>query len=152
MGRERFERLLGMLPAGVDVLGVDEHTAVSLDFHSGTVLVLGRGGMSWLSSDGRQLRCEAGSSVAFEALGLSRVPAASDGIPDAVWAAVREADSAAEAVPAPSEDIEVLVEQRNAARTRGDWRTADQLRQQIGEAGWEVRDTPDGPVLLPVSD
>lgn len=150
MGRERFERLLGMLPAGIDVLGVDEHTAVFLDFHSGKALVLGRGGMSWLFSDGRQLRCEAGSSCSFADLGLSRFPLGSDGIPEAVWEAVRKAGEAADVAPAPSEEIERLVQQRNAARTRGDWGMADQLREQISDAGWEVRDTPDGPVLLPL--
>src|SRR5262249_50973865 len=43
MGRDRFERLHTMLPAEVDVLGIDEHTAVFLDFRQGQILVLGRG-------------------------------------------------------------------------------------------------------------
>src|SRR6266446_5729884 len=31
MGQERFERLLGLLPSDVDVVGIDEHTALMLD-------------------------------------------------------------------------------------------------------------------------
>jgi hypothetical protein len=149
MGGERFERLLAMLPPDVDVLGVDEHTAVFLDFESGEALVLGRGGMTWLSA-GRVSRFDAGTSVSFETLGLSRVPGSADGIPAHVWeaalAAVEAADSVA--VVEPPERVQALVAARSAARESGDWATADHLRQQISSAGWEVRDTPEGPQLV----
>jgi hypothetical protein len=151
MGGDRFERLLAMLPPEVDVLGVDEHTAAFLDFHSGTVLALGRGGITWLSG-GRSSRYEAGASVPMESLGLSRTPASHNGIPEAVWQATLEAVEATEAAPAqqPSDTVQTLVAERDAARARGDWTSADQLRQQITAAGWEVRDTPEGPQLVPV--
>src|SRR6266704_3482829 len=32
MGQDRFERLLELLPPDVDVVGIDEHTALMLDF------------------------------------------------------------------------------------------------------------------------
>ena len=48
MGQERFERLLGLLPSDVDVVGIDEHTALMLDFAAGMAVVFGRGGVSWL--------------------------------------------------------------------------------------------------------
>jgi hypothetical protein len=149
MGRDRFERLHAMLPRDVDVLGVDEHTAVFLDFVEGTALVLGRGGMTWLNS-GSSLRVEAGSSVALETLGLSQRPAMRDGIPDSVWDAVQQAAESSESdlTPQPSAAVEALVAERTEARARGDWAAADQLREQISSAGWEVRDTPDGPVLM----
>jgi len=44
----------------------------------------------------------------------------------------------------PPEIIE-LVEQREAARRDKDFTLADQLRDQIAEAGYTVEDTPDGP-------
>lgn len=44
---------------------------------------------------------------------------------------------------APAE-VRALAEQRERARRARDWATADQLRQQIGTAGWEVSDGPDG--------
>ena len=62
MGRDRFERLQAMLPADIDVLGVDEHTAVFVDFFDGTAHVLGRGGMTWLSQ-GRSSRFEESSQM-----------------------------------------------------------------------------------------
>src|SRR5579859_7987256 len=55
MGQERFERLLGLLPSDVDVIGIDEHTALMLDFAAGTAVVFGRGGASWLR-DGSMTR------------------------------------------------------------------------------------------------
>jgi glycosyltransferase involved in cell wall biosynthesis len=44
-------------------------------------------------------------------------------------------------------DVRRLLEQRQAARERRDFATADALRDQLRQAGWLVRDTPDGPEL-----
>src|SRR5713101_7212265 len=62
MGQERFERLLGLLPSDVDVVGIDEHTALMLDFAAGLGVVFGRGGVSWLR-DGATTRVDAGASI-----------------------------------------------------------------------------------------
>jgi cysteinyl-tRNA synthetase len=44
-------------------------------------------------------------------------------------------------------EVNELVEQRAAARSGKDWAASDQLRDQLRELGWEVRDTPDGQKL-----
>ena len=44
--------------------------------------------------------------------------------------------------------LQKLAEQREQARMDKDFSRADELRQQIEEAGFEVEDTPDGPRLL----
>jgi len=54
-----------------------------------------------------------------------------------------------EDVHAPREVLE-LVEQREAARARREWAEADRIRDELRSRGWEVRDGPDGPELLPV--
>jgi cysteinyl-tRNA synthetase len=54
----------------------------------------------------------------------------------------------AEAVQAPP-DVLGLVDQRQAARARGDYAEADRIRDQLKSRGWDVRDGPDGPELLP---
>jgi cyanophycinase-like exopeptidase len=151
MGRDRFERLFAMLPPDVDVLGIDEHTAVVLDFSEGTATVLGRGGMSWISG-GRTSRFEGGASETLDSFGLTRLPSSQDGIPDAVWEATLEAEraSAVPVVHEPATAIQSLVAERTHARERGDWSEADRLREQISSAGWEVRDTPSGPLLIPL--
>lgn len=41
--------------------------------------------------------------------------------------------------------VELLLELREAARSRGEYATADRIRDRLAEAGVEVRDTRDGP-------
>ena len=49
---------------------------------------------------------------------------------------------------APAE-VQELAQRRDAARKARDFAAADALRQQIGELGWDVRDTAQGPELRP---
>jgi cysteinyl-tRNA synthetase len=56
----------------------------------------------------------------------------------------------AEASQAPAEVIE-LAERREQARQDRDFAAADELREAIRRHGWEVRDGPDGPELLPAA-
>jgi cysteinyl-tRNA synthetase len=56
--------------------------------------------------------------------------------------------SVAESVEAPA-DVVDLAERRQAARAAGDFAGADQLRDEIVAAGWEVRDVADGFQLVP---
>ena len=46
-------------------------------------------------------------------------------------------------------DIRDLAEQRQAARTAGDFAEADRLRGEIEASGWEARDVADGFQLVP---
>jgi cysteinyl-tRNA synthetase len=46
-------------------------------------------------------------------------------------------------------DVGRLLEQRQAARERRDFAAADAIRDQLRQAGWLIRDTPDGPRLDP---
>jgi hypothetical protein len=59
MGLERFGVLRRMLPPGAVVLGVDEHTACTLDLEAGRAEVRGRGGVTILRGEDA-LRHEAG--------------------------------------------------------------------------------------------
>ncbi len=49
-------------------------------------------------------------------------------------------------VPPEAQD---LVNARERARAAGDYGEADRLREKLREIGWEVRDGPEGPELLP---
>lgn len=55
-----------------------------------------------------------------------------------------------EAADVPSE-IAALAEQRLAAKQAKDWAEADRLRDEIGDAGWEIKDTKEGYELCPKS-
>jgi cysteinyl-tRNA synthetase len=54
--------------------------------------------------------------------------------------------------PKAPEGVQGLADQRERARSERDFALADQLREAIAELGWEVRDSPAGPELLPLSD
>jgi hypothetical protein len=51
MGMDRFEHLRSMLPGDAVTLGIDEHTACTLDLQAGAVEVRGRGGVTVLAGD-----------------------------------------------------------------------------------------------------
>jgi cysteinyl-tRNA synthetase len=53
------------------------------------------------------------------------------------------------ALERPPADVLELVAERQRAREEQDFEVADRLRAQIGERGWAVEDTADGPVLVP---
>jgi cysteinyl-tRNA synthetase len=54
-----------------------------------------------------------------------------------------------EQAQAPAPALELL-SARERARAARDWAAADLIRTQLRELGWEVRDGPDGPELLPL--
>ncbi len=60
-----------------------------------------------------------------------------------------------ETLLAPAEtvdaDAEGLMRKREAARAAGDFERADRLREELASRGYEVRDTPQGPRLVPRS-
>jgi hypothetical protein len=148
VGRERFERLLAMLPGDLTVVGVDEHTGLVIDPAAGVARVLGRGGVTVISSAGWQRRHERKSAFALADLGPFRLPAPEEGLDPAVWADMAgEAaadDGAAPEVPA---EVLALVSARQGARAARDWAAADAIRGQLAGLGWQVKDTPAGPVV-----
>ncbi|MEA2211483.1 MAG: cysteinyl-tRNA synthetase [Solirubrobacteraceae bacterium] len=52
--------------------------------------------------------------------------------------------------PAPPADALDRLEERQRARAQRNFARADELRAELRELGWEVRDGPEGPELLPV--
>jgi cysteinyl-tRNA synthetase len=58
-------------------------------------------------------------------------------------------DISAEVGPVP-EEVTRLAERRAAARANGDFKLADDLRQEIVRFGWEVQDVAEGYRLIPI--
>jgi len=149
MGKARFAQLLALLPHGITVLGIDEHTALAMDFVTARCDVMGRGGVTVVKA-GQEQYFSSGQDFSLTRLGAFQLPERSEGLPadvlEEAWAAQTETDVAR---PLPPHEVIALVEERQAARARRDWTTADALRRQIAEAGWNVQDTPDGPRLEP---
>ena len=48
-------------------------------------------------------------------------------------------------------DVLELRDARERARATRDFTTADRIREQLRDRGWEVRDGPGGPELLPAA-
>jgi cysteinyl-tRNA synthetase len=48
------------------------------------------------------------------------------------------------------EELRRLAEQRDVARAARNFERADAIRDQLAEAGWQIRDTPDGAKLVPL--
>jgi hypothetical protein len=150
MGQERFRQLLALLPANVNVVGIDEHTALIFDFAGGICRVMGRGGVTVLRQ-GQQERFNQGQSFSVAALGPFGMPRPANGIAPDVWAsllAAQEEPTETTAVVPP--EVLSLARERQAARARRDWLTADELRARITALGWQVRDTDAGFDMQPI--
>jgi cyanophycinase-like exopeptidase len=151
MGRARFAELLHLLPADVTVVGIEEHTGFLIDVGEGCCRVVGRGGVAILR-EGEETAYQSGQCLSLAALGPFQMPPDADGVSPDVWARVREAETVACRPPSPEApaDIWRLAQEREAARSAGDWVNADAVRERIQARGWHVRDTPEGPGLAPL--
>jgi cysteinyl-tRNA synthetase len=54
------------------------------------------------------------------------------------------------AAAGPDEDAEALLHARERARAEKDYAEADRLRDVLASRGWQVRDSADGPSLVPI--
>lgn len=146
VGKERFDELIRMLPSDVTVVGIDEHTAVTLDLVAGQAQVLGQGRIT-VAYDGREVAFSDGETFDLRLLGAFRGADLLAQLPQSV------VDEALAALDAPTDaaphEVQALANERQLARIRRDWTTADQLRNKIEALGWQVQDTADGPTLTP---
>jgi hypothetical protein len=155
VGKQRFDELLGILPCDCTILGIDEHTGVVIDLEHGTCQVLGKDSVHILRAG--QLVAEFKSGERFDLALLGKyIPLSdpADGLLPEVWQMVYEhqqQQKAKKELP-PEIPAEVLqwVVLRQQARSEKDWGTADKLRHQITEAGYQVKDSPTGPLVEPL--
>ncbi len=145
MGRERYERLVSLLPPAVMVVGIDEHTVLLINLGTARAEVRGRGSVT-LIRDGHERHLPRGTQLPLSAFGSFQLIDLAAGLPADVWAETAGLDPA----PVPVEPaVQALIVARQAARERRDWAQADALRQELAALGWQVQDTPSGPVAKP---
>ena len=177
IGQHRFAQLMEMLPPDLTVLGIDEKTALIMEPGEGNCQVIGLGGITLIHTghehardlnlvdveetsldrvaiqrQGHVHRFMNGESFALGECCALVVPADGEGLPPQVWQQALAAQKSPAPVQQakPSEDVYRLVSDRQAARANKDWTRSDELRKQIAELGWQVRDTPEGPQLEPI--
>jgi hypothetical protein len=160
MGRERFDELCRLLPAGQRLVGIDEMTALILDIEAGTGQVMGKGCVTLMQTPNEQTALpgqeqtevkifNSGQQFSLEEHCPLYPPAPGAGIPAQAWQHALQAagDPCPEVEPPPS--VLALVEARQELREQKDWAAADRLRDEILELGWSVSDGPEGPRLEP---
>jgi hypothetical protein len=152
LGQDRFEQLLAMLPEDTArrIVGIDEATALTIDFTGGICQVIGAGAVT-IMHGGEARRFDAGTHFSLDHLGAHRLLPEHEVIPNTIWQQTAEGITRAALVrrnrPQPGAVELDLLRQRSEARSRKDWAEADRLRQQIEAHGWRVLDTPEGSQL-----
>jgi hypothetical protein len=153
MGQERFNKLLEMLPSDQTILGIDEHTSVTIDFRKGSCHVRGKDTAIVLRKGEKRI-FRTGTSFPLDILGNWHVPEGNAGIDPSVWDqaiwAEAEKEQELSSVPELTPEVLSLSQAREKARSENDWETADRIREQISALGWQIEDTPEGSRLIPV--
>ncbi len=150
MGEERFNLLKAQLDPALTILGIDENTAVLIDFDQETCRVIGREGVHIFR--GRdEWHLTRGEKFSLNLLGKITWTEPSAGIPSQVWESIHQANQVRQAVntkPLEVPDlVKDLVSKRQEARLASNWSQADLLREKVQELGWNVIDTQDGPEI-----
>ena len=141
IGLERFNQWCDDLPKEHTTLGLDEHTGLIIDFKAGICSVNGVSSATLLRDcDPRIYPSKA--EIPFSELGEFNLNGI-ENIRSEAW----EMIAAAVVQPGPQKipgEVLALLEARQKARQAKDWQRSDELRQQISDLGWTVKDTPGG--------
>lgn len=145
MGSSRFEELYGLLPDNITVVGIDELTTLVIDLAGERCDVMGAGQVH-LIRGGKEKIFETSTSFESSELGDFRPSGTPDKWPANIEQMLveRKPDGGQVIIPP---HIAALAEERQRARDRKDWKAADRFRDQIESLGWQITDTPEGPVL-----
>ena len=142
IGKPRMDALLSTIPDGTTLVGIDEHTGLTLDFSERSCRIVGKGTVT-LIRGGEERAFGPDSDFAMSELGAVHIPEPQDGIRPDVWADAVAAQKTDE-VTLPDE-VAALIAEREEARRLKNWEQADILRGRLLETGYTVVDTPDGP-------
>lgn len=145
VGKARMVALLSTLSSDTTAVGIDEHTALTLDFSDRLCRVVGKGVVT-LIREGTERTFGTGSNFPMSELGAVRIPDAQEDISPYVWAETVAAQQARETAAStlPSE-VATLIAEREEARRIKHWEKADALRERLAEMGYSMTDTPEGP-------
>jgi hypothetical protein len=139
IGERRLQLLEAELPAGVSILGIDEHTAAIIDLDSRTLTVQGKGGVHWRSK-GAVSDFAAGSTIALSELGANALAFDALTPVEVVASATRnEVDDETRQLRDEAL-VAALDEVRTQARAQGHYDIADAIRNALANFGVVIRD------------
>jgi len=139
IGERRLQLLEATLPAGVSVLGIDEHTAAIISLADRTLTVQGKGEVHW-RSNGTVSTFATGTTMALTDLGANAealevlTPVEVD-VP-----VLRNADDESARRERDEALITALDSVRSQARSQGQYEIADAIRLALADFGVTVRD------------
>jgi hypothetical protein len=151
MGQDRFNHMRTLLPPNQTIVGIDEHTALVMDLPNKKCRVMGKGGVTLIKNNSEQ-HFESDQNFDITELGPYTIHPPESIVPADIWQQVLTAHTKnqRDVHPIqPSSKVLTLVNDREDARAKKDWATADKLRDQIETQGWHLMDTPSGPHLQP---
>lgn len=148
VGEGRLQQLERLLPDGAAILGIDEHTALTIDLGTSTVSVGGKGAVTIRIPGVGETAMHSGASETLAAFGarfgtaagVRRTPPPESVEPESP-AAISEA--APESVDI-HDAVERLIALRAAARAEKRYADADAIREAIEALGVELVDEPTG--------
>jgi hypothetical protein len=162
LGERRLRQLEEQMPDdGTFILGIDEHTALMLDLDAGTAAVHGRGGVTLRRQRSGQ-RLESGQTFHIEELRAGPTATGAGTADDlkskpATGGPEGEVEMARRLLELEDERatgrererlveplIKVLLDIRDGARQRGDYESADEIRDRLVALGVDVSDSPSG--------
>lgn len=149
LGADRYEELLTLLPNPVTILGIEENTGLIIQPETGECEVVGVGGVV-IMHNGQEQRYNQKETFTVDALGEWQLPKGGVGLPAPIWQTAQQmAAQVTDDDPPkkPSATVLALAQERAAAREQQDWATADRIRDELAEQGWQVKDTTEGPEL-----
>lgn len=135
MGERRLRMLERQLPDGVDILGVDEHTACVIDLDEQTVRVVGRGTVTWRHR-GESRHFESGTTMPLGALREAAAAGGGDASPPPP-----SATAAGDALPSQATPFmeQIETQSRSAERALTD-RDVDALVAALLEIDTQMHD------------
>ena len=142
VGMERFSEWCSLSPIENNIIGLDEHTGLILDFESGQCEVSGVSSVSLVRECDPEIY-PAGSKFSMRELGSFQLPNPMEkNIPPHVWDMVSNAPPLED--ENPPQVVFTLAEKRLTARIDKDWAESDRLREEISSLGWNIQDAKDG--------
>ncbi len=146
IGMDRFAEWSALVPDENQIIGLDEHTGLIVDFESGLCEVSGVSSVSLVHAGNPEM-FPSGSTFSLNELGEFQIPNPLEkDIPADVWEMCVNPPTLEN--DQPSDEVIALVEQRLLARANKNWAESDQLREQITALGWTVQDSKEGYKLV----